>query len=180
MISIFFVNVLVLLLTSSLADPSPPTAFIKDYDSYMKVCQRLTCKERKAPFAEIIAFHANFKNHLNNVPANTVIKFDNVQLNKGKGYDPKTGIFTAPVDGLYSLDWLFVSLKGGTVYPYLMVDGKERVRTCIVNQQADYISTTGHFVTELKKGNRVWIKNHVKAKFINGGLFNYFSGYKIN
>lgn len=47
----------------------------------------------------VIAFHANLKSHLNNVPVNSTIKFENVQLNKGNGYDPKTGIFTAPEDG---------------------------------------------------------------------------------
>ncbi|XP_062599432.1 complement C1q-like protein 3 [Saccostrea cucullata] len=168
--------VFVLMLTTSFADPSPPTAFLKDYDSYMKVCHRLNCKQRK----ETIAFHANFKGHLKNVPVNTIIKFDNVQLNKGKGYDPTTGVFTAPEDGLYSFDWLFLAAKDGSVYLFAMVDGTIRVKTCIHKQQSVHISTTGHLVTELKKGSKVWIKTSSEAKFIHGGLYNYFSGFKIN
>lgn len=32
-----------------------------------------------------------------------VVKFDNIILDKGFNYDPKTGIFNAPLSGLYKL-----------------------------------------------------------------------------
>ncbi|XP_062580860.1 complement C1q-like protein 3, partial [Saccostrea cucullata] len=129
--------------------------------------------------AEAIAFHADFKRHLRNVPVNTIIKFDNVQLNKGKGYDPKTGVFTAPEDGLYSFDWLSMSTRGASLYLCVVVDHDCRVGTCIDKQQSG--STTGHFVTDLKKGSRVWIRvAYRNAQLINGALYNYFSGFKIN
>jgi hypothetical protein len=33
----------------------------------------------------------------------TVIKFDLVQINRGNVYSPSTGVFTAPVDGVYEV-----------------------------------------------------------------------------
>lgn len=129
----------------------------------------------------VIAFHANLKSHLNNVPVNSTIKFENVQLNKGNGYDPKTGIFTAPEDGVYSFAWSFLSQAGGTVYIAAVVDNADHAHTCIETQQSKFINTSGHLLYELRKGNKVWIRNwHIPATFIHGGFYTYFSGSKIN
>lgn len=129
----------------------------------------------------VIAFHANLKSHLNNVPVNSTIKFENVQLNKGNGYDPKTGIFTAPEDGVYSFAWSFLSQAGGTVYIAAVVDNADHAHTCIDTQQSKFINTSGHLLYELRKGNKVWIRTwHIPATFIHGGFYTYFSGSKIN
>lgn len=129
----------------------------------------------------VIAFHANLKSHLNNVPVNSTIKFENVQLNKGNGYDPKTGIFTAPEDGVYSFAWSFLSQAGGTVYIAAVVDNADHAHTCIETQQSKFINTSGHLLYELRKGNKVWIRTwHIPATFIHGGFYTYFSGSKIN
>lgn len=126
----------------------------------------------------VIAFHASLKNHLSNVPVNTIIKFEKVHLNKGNGYDPATGVFTAPEDGVYSFAWSFISSKGDTVYLAAVVDNQVQAYACINQQKSNHISTSGHFINELKKGNKVWIKTwNVVATFMYADIF---SGYKIN
>lgn len=60
----------------------------------------------------VIAFHAYLKSTLHNITPNTTITFESVHLNKGDGYDPASGIFTAPEDGVYSFAWSFLSKKG--------------------------------------------------------------------
>ena len=43
------------------------------------------------------AFFASLKKHpYTSAGANAVIKFEDVRVNRGKGYDPSTGVFTAP------------------------------------------------------------------------------------
>ena len=61
------------------------------------MCFRLQKRQRK-----VIAFHANLMPSLQNLPTNTTLKFDEVLLNKGDGYDSNTGIFTecTPSTGL--------------------------------------------------------------------------------
>ena len=61
----------------------------------------------------VIYLQANLSPNLQNLPIKNAIKFDVVLLNKGKGYDAKTGVFTAPEDGVYSFAWSFLSNKGG-------------------------------------------------------------------
>lgn len=129
----------------------------------------------------VIAFHASLENHLRNVPVGTVIKFKKVHLNKGTGYDPSTGVFTAPEDGVYSFAWSFLSSKGSTVYIAAVVDNQVQAYTCVNDQQSFHVSTSGHFIYELKKGNKVWIKTWYRTvAYMHADYFSYFSGYKIN
>ena len=49
------------------------------------------------------AFTATLRGQLTLSGINAIVKFDNVILNREGGYDPKTGIFTAPRAGLYQI-----------------------------------------------------------------------------
>ena len=73
---------------------------------------------------EVIAFHATLTKTLQNVPKNTIIKFEKVLVNQERGYNPITGIFTAPVDGVYSFSWNYCTEKATTAYLSGFVDGK--------------------------------------------------------
>lgn len=126
----------------------------------------------------VIAFNARLDyNHLKNVFVNTTIKYDIVLLNKGDAYNPKTEIFTALEDGVYSFAWSFLTNRGETVYIAAVVGNVDMIHTCIAKQQTAHINTSGHLLYELKKGNKVWIRTwHVPATFIHGGYYTYFLG----
>lgn len=129
----------------------------------------------------VIAFHASLKTHLRNVPVKTIIKFEKVHLNKGNDYDPATGVFTAPEDGVYSFAWSFITSKGGTVYLAAVVDNQVQANTCIYKQQSNHVNASGHLIVELKKGNKVWMETmYHSSTYIHAQNFTYFSGYKIN
>lgn len=163
-------------------ETTSPSQFIDDIKGYRRACKSIGWEPKQDCAAyDVVAFHANLKSHLTNTPINTTIKFENVQLNKGEGYDPATGIFTAPEDGVYSFAWSFLSQKGGTVYIAAVVDNVDHVHTCIHDQQSQYINTSGYLLYELKKGTRVWIRTYyTPATFIHGGFYTYFSGSKIS
>lgn len=136
---------------------------------------RLGCK------ISVIAFHASLKNHLSNVPVNTIIKFEKVQLNKGNVYDPATGVFIAPEDGVYSFAWSFITSKGGTVYLAAVVDNRVQANTCINNQMSNHVNASGHLIVELRKGKKVWLKTmFYSSTYIHAQNFTYFSGHRIN
>lgn len=83
------------------------------------------------------------------------MKFENVQINKGNGYDPKTGVFTAPEDGVYSFAWSILTKTGSIVYIAAVVDDVNHAFTCIDNQKSKWINSSGHLLNQLKKGNKV-------------------------
>ncbi|XP_061186953.1 complement C1q-like protein 3 [Saccostrea echinata] len=162
---------------------SSPSGFIEDFNGYMDVCQHFGWEPKKgcSQIGQIIAFHAAIKSHLRNVPVNTTIKFDDVFLNKGNGYNPDTGVFTAPEDGVYFFEWTFISTRKSTVYVEAVVDGTRKASTCVNDQQSYHVSTSGHLLYELKKGNKVWIRTFfVTAGYMHADKYTYFSGYKIS
>ncbi|XP_062604129.1 complement C1q-like protein 3 [Saccostrea cucullata] len=145
--------------TFSNVNASSPDEFMGDMNGYRSACKKLGWEPKQDCTANhVIAFQANIKSHLTDVPVKTTIKFNNVQLNKGGGYDPETGIFTAPEKGVYSFAWSYLSRQGGTVYTALSVDNEDRALSCIENQQSKFINSAGHLVSELAKGSKVWIR----------------------
>lgn len=128
----------------------------------------------------VVAFHAALKSHLRNVPVNTILKFEDVLLNKGNGYDPKTGVFTAPANGIYFFEWTFITTKGSTVYIEAVVDGVRKASICINAQTSHHTSSSGHLLYELKAGNKVWIKTfYVNAGFLYADKYTFFSGHRV-
>lgn len=63
-----------------------------------------------------IAFNSVLSKTLTNVPKNHIIKFERVLVNEGNGYDPSTGKFTAPVDGVYFFSWTYHTNRGSVTY----------------------------------------------------------------
>lgn len=111
------------------------------------------------------------------MPKDTIIKFENVEINQGNGYNPATGKFTAPVDGLYSFLWTY-HIKS-EVYLYGYVNGKIRAKIGS-SSTSNWQNTSGHFIGKLKKGDQFWIASFYGTAPLIHENFTYLSGYKIN
>lgn len=132
------------------------------------------CKEKT------IAFHAILSSSLSNTPANTIIKFGNVLVNEGSGYNPTTGKFTAPLDGVYSFSWTYCTNKGSNAYLGGSVDGKLIARISNYDQKNTWKNTSGHLVIKLKKGNQFWVQVFSQTAQHIHGEYTFLSGYKLS
>ncbi|XP_062587616.1 heavy metal-binding protein HIP-like isoform X2 [Saccostrea cucullata] len=136
-------------------------------------------QENQSCRGNIVAFHATLSKTLNSIPINTVIKFGNVLTNEGGGYNPTTGKFTAPEDGVYSFSWTYCTDKGSTTYIAGIVDGTTRAYISNANQASEWQNTSGHLVIKLKKGNQFWVQTITKTSKLIHESYTFLSGYKL-
>lgn len=110
------------------------------------------------------------------VYADEIIKFDKVWVNIGDGYDPESGVFTAPKSGLY--------LVSNTIRSY----GKDFQQCLWLNDKSTVFSArssssfgTLNILMMIQKGDRICIKSFEDfKKVIYGHSFSMFSAFLIN
>ncbi|CAG2212718.1 unnamed protein product [Mytilus edulis] len=108
---------------------------------------------------------------------NEVLTFDKVWLNIGNGYEPTTGVFTVPKDGIYFISNTVMSTKGKFLHCHLWRNNESNVGSF----GTDYSSGTLNTVMALRKGDKIYIKHDVyNNESIYGGHWSMFSGYLIN
>jgi hypothetical protein len=108
---------------------------------------------------------------------NDVVKFDDVTVNRGNGYDPSTGVFTAPRKGLYHISCSIMAYSNHDVH--FQLNKNDAAHTYAYANNGGHTTSTINAIVEMKKGDRVFIKHrHVsKSQKISGSLHSTFSGY---
>jgi hypothetical protein len=110
-----------------------------------------------------------------------VVPFGKVTLNAGSAYNGKTGIFTAPTDGIYSFTWTILTQPGyyfnteivlnGNIVGYNHVDGKSS------SAQHEASSTTA--LIRMKRKDKVWIRTHGNQGQYAFANWSSFSGFQM-
>ena len=121
-------------------------------------------------------FAALVKNPYTLTGVNAVVKFEVVRVNRGQGYNPSTGVFTAPRKGLYHVSSLILGENGHAVHYQL---NKNDARyTAGYSTKRPRESSTISVIVELKKGDRVFIKHNTSgSEKITGDNYSTFCGY---
>lgn len=89
------------------------TIFI--YNSYFSF---LTVK------TDIIVFQSSLTKTIENIKQNEILIFDKVSLSEENAYNVTSGIFTAPVDGIYSFSWTILTKGGKYFITDIMLNGR--------------------------------------------------------
>ncbi|XP_076079002.1 cerebellin-1-like [Mytilus galloprovincialis] len=109
---------------------------------------------------------------------NDIAKFDNVILNRGNGYDPKTGKFTAPKSGLYQFSFTIMSNNGAALHMVVALNGKSIVK--LYGSKIHGGTETANPVLELKEGDSVYLTHETStSQQMVGDHYSYVSGYYI-
>ncbi|CAC5375190.1 unnamed protein product [Mytilus coruscus] len=125
------------------------------------------------------AFTATLNTHPLTLSGNNVIaKFDNVILNRGDGYDPKTGKFTAPKSGLYQFSFTIMSNGGSELHMVVVKNGNSIMK--LYGSKIHGATETANPVLELKEGDCVYLTHGVSAsQQMVGHHYSHMSGYYI-
>ena len=112
--------------------------------------------------------------------ANDAIKFNDVSINVGNGYNPGTGKFTAPVDGIYLISFSYLQANGYTSHVQLIKDGAVYTELHANHKNHDQLSKT--VLIQLKKGQNIWVRLVKSSTYAvyGGGKYTTFSGYLIS
>ncbi|XP_052102389.1 complement C1q tumor necrosis factor-related protein 3-like [Mytilus californianus] len=111
---------------------------------------------------------------------NNNVKFDKVWANIGNGYDADSGIFTASQSGVYQFSCTIMRHAN-----YIRVHlWKNEVKTVAIwpGSTKDYAPGTLNLVMQLKKGDKVFIRNAQNQQIYSesGSHFSMFSGFMIS
>ena len=105
-----------------------------------------------------------------------MIKFEDVRVNRGQGYNPSTGVFTAPRKGLYHVSCLILGASGHVVHYQL--NKNDAVYTYGYLAKEGQTASTISSLVEMNKGDRVFMKHRSSgSEQIIGIHHSTFSGY---
>ena len=112
--------------------------------------------------------------------ANDAIKFNDVSINVGNGYNPGTGKFTAPVDGIYLISLSYLQQNRYSSHVQLIKDGAVYTQLHANHKNYDQLSKT--VLIQLKKGQKIWVRLVRGSNYAVYGRERYttFSGYLIS
>ncbi len=107
---------------------------------------------------------------------NDVVKFEDVRVNRGQGYNPSTVVLTAPRKGLYHISSLILGYNGHDVHYQL--NKNDAFYTGGYSTKGVYTSSSMSVIVKMKKGDRLFIKHRAsRSQQITGNHFSTFSGY---
>ena len=113
-----------------------------------------------------------------NVGTAAPFRFDKDVVNYGQGYNLHTGIFTAPVSGLYIF---FFNIQQDNQHGYIHINLQAAgTILCKASANGPDISSwdegTCEATTHLEKGQQVFVQRSDGDYYIDGGVYSSFSG----
>ncbi|XP_025113222.1 uncharacterized protein LOC112575516 [Pomacea canaliculata] len=123
---------------------------------------------------DLIGFHARLTNDVD-APNPKTLVLDRVEYNAGGGYDSTTGIFTAPVTGLY-LFLATIGASSGDAAANVHIEVNGHARTgCFSKYSTNIELSTCHGADRVVKGQQVRIVTERDKRRIRGGWWTTFT-----
>ncbi|XP_048766764.2 uncharacterized protein LOC125673880 [Ostrea edulis] len=112
-----------------------------------------------------------------NTPIN--VTYDVTTYNTNNVYSPRTGVFTAPSDGVYVFSWASVVIPGKIFNAELLVNNERKGKgNCDNEAGSSYENCSNTVPVILKNGDRVNIRTTTANNLI-GNEWSSFKGWKI-
>ncbi|XP_046376652.1 uncharacterized protein LOC124149235 isoform X2 [Haliotis rufescens] len=104
----------------------------------------------------------------------SAVVFDRVAANIGNGYNPTSGIFTAPFSGYYEFKCQLLASSPGCFEYALVSQGS--YKAIILFPCSSFATKTMSAIFHVTAGHHVWVKSHHIPGTLRGGIWSQFSG----
>ncbi|XP_061826526.2 complement C1q tumor necrosis factor-related protein 3-like [Nerophis lumbriciformis] len=108
----------------------------------------------------------------------TRVVFKRVVTNVGGGYDSDTGIFTAPVKGLYFITFTGAAGETGSLNAAVLKDGVNMF--AIYDNKNHHSSATNGMAMVMEAGDKLWVTLWANQRMFDQGRLSTFSGFLIS
>ncbi|XP_070173999.1 complement C1q-like protein 3 isoform X2 [Littorina saxatilis] len=131
-----------------------------------------------------VAFYAGNSNAtISRGPHSTVV-LDTAFTNVGNGYDTTTGVFTAPVSGLYDLQAMFMQRTWNAkdaIYGSIKIEGRSVAEGVGDNRGGSWDLASIRAIVQVSSGQKVTLASSLTNAVDNfyGGRYTTFSGFLI-
>ncbi|XP_041374701.1 multimerin-2-like [Gigantopelta aegis] len=130
----------------------------------------------KAAKDVVVVFHAEISG-ATTIPTHSNVRFNKVDVNIGSGYNSGSGMFRAPVSGVYLFFLQVYSVPGKSLVLSLLKQGT------VVNEAVagvdGYQSNTVAEMINLNKGEEVWAQHFVGDTSLDKSIHVHFSGFLL-
>ena len=109
---------------------------------------------------------------------NGPIKFDAVINNVGNGYNPQTGVFTAPVTGTYVM-YAQIMKHGVQAGLHYAIDKSGTILCLNSVDYADWDKSSCLATVHMYRGEEVYVRRHSGGQYLEG-TYSYFSGFLVS
>ncbi|WAR31323.1 C1QL4-like protein [Mya arenaria] len=127
-----------------------------------------------------VAFFAILSTDLRTTSSFQTLVFTKVVTDVGGGYNPGTGVFTTPVDGLYVFSTsVMVNLSTSTTFAHIRIDknGGKVAYLYANDSDGDFETVSGTIILSLKVGDNVKMLCDQSGRTIHE--FSIFSGFRL-
>ncbi|PVD24373.1 hypothetical protein C0Q70_14854 [Pomacea canaliculata] len=116
-----------------------------------------------------------------NVGANAIYQFNNVITNVGNGYNHQTGVFTAPVAGLYAFHLNIMGTnESPAVHLAIEKEGPEVIGHAWAEGSTDnYDQGSTTVVVSMQQGQQAWVRHQGGNTHIRGSNWSAFTGLLV-
>lgn len=112
--------------------------------------------------------------------SNTPFKFDDVVTNFGNAYNPQTGVFTAPVSGVYVFYVQMMKHDNGPETTFIMQKGGAILCMNSLDDGNNYDKSTCLVTTHMQRGETVFVTRYSGSDFLQGWWYCAFSGFLLS
>ncbi|XP_045206763.2 complement C1q-like protein 4 [Mercenaria mercenaria] len=128
-----------------------------------------------------VAFTAGLTHTIPHAGAHQNIVFDHVETNKGNGYNPHHGVFTAPVPGLYVFFTSILADNNREVWCQIVVNGVIKASVYARGTDTRHDQGSQVMIIQLQQGDTISVQNLAAdyAIYGDGDIYSTFSGFLL-